>query len=93
MRGVLVGDHFSLQPKFVAEVAPLVASGDLKYSENHRRRASGTCRRPSSTCSAEPTPANAHPRRRLTSLSDIPQGRFLCVSCAGKWPWGVFSGN
>ncbi|MCU1684827.1 MAG: NADP-dependent oxidoreductase [Amycolatopsis sp.] len=33
MRGVLVGDHFGLQPKFVAEVAPLVAGGELKYAE------------------------------------------------------------
>ena len=33
VRGMLVGDHFGLQPQFVAEVAPLVASGDLKYSE------------------------------------------------------------
>jgi NADPH-dependent curcumin reductase CurA len=33
MRGMLVGDHYALRPKFVAEVAPLVASGELKYSE------------------------------------------------------------
>ncbi|WP_410648623.1 NADP-dependent oxidoreductase [Amycolatopsis sp. cmx-4-54] len=33
MRGMLVGDHFALQPQFVKEVAPLVASGELKYSE------------------------------------------------------------
>ena len=33
MRGMLVGDHFALRPKFIAEVAPLVASGELKYSE------------------------------------------------------------
>ncbi|MFD8500266.1 NADP-dependent oxidoreductase [Amycolatopsis sp. NPDC059657] len=33
MTGMLVGDHYDLQPKFVAEVAPLVASGQLKHSE------------------------------------------------------------
>jgi len=33
IRGMLVSDHLSLQPKFVADVAPLVASGELKYSE------------------------------------------------------------
>ncbi|MFE0027348.1 NADP-dependent oxidoreductase [Amycolatopsis sp. NPDC059021] len=33
MRGLLVLDHFGLQEQFVAEVAPLVASGQLKYSE------------------------------------------------------------
>ncbi|MEC3975375.1 NADP-dependent oxidoreductase [Amycolatopsis sp. H20-H5] len=33
MRGVLVLDHFGLQKQFVAEVAPLVASGQLKYEE------------------------------------------------------------
>jgi NADPH-dependent curcumin reductase CurA len=33
IRGMLVADHFDSQPKFVAEVAPLVASGELKYSE------------------------------------------------------------
>ena len=33
IRGFLVGDHFELQPKFREEVAPLVASGELKYEE------------------------------------------------------------
>ncbi|WP_116041634.1 NADP-dependent oxidoreductase [Amycolatopsis palatopharyngis] len=33
MRGMLVADHFDLQPKFVAEVAPLVQDGKIKYSE------------------------------------------------------------
>ncbi|MFD9965103.1 NADP-dependent oxidoreductase [Amycolatopsis sp. NPDC058986] len=33
MRGLLVLDHFGLQEQFVAEVAPLVASGQIKYSE------------------------------------------------------------
>ena len=33
IRGFLVGDHYDLQPKFVAEVAPLVRSGELKYDE------------------------------------------------------------
>ena len=33
MRGMLVRDHFNLRPQFVAEVAPLLASGKLKYSE------------------------------------------------------------
>ncbi|MFC0438525.1 NADP-dependent oxidoreductase [Kutzneria buriramensis] len=33
IRGLLVGDHYDLQPQFVAEVAPLVAGGQLKYSE------------------------------------------------------------
>ncbi|MDT7728150.1 MAG: hypothetical protein QOI21_4726 [Actinomycetota bacterium] len=33
IRGMLVADHFGLQSQFVAEVAPLVASGELKYSE------------------------------------------------------------
>ncbi|HTI26671.1 MAG TPA: NADP-dependent oxidoreductase [Kutzneria sp.] len=33
IRGLLVGDHYDLQPQFVAEVAPLVASGKLRYSE------------------------------------------------------------
>ncbi|QWF79929.1 NADP-dependent oxidoreductase [Amycolatopsis sp. CA-230715] len=33
MRGMLVSDHFDLQPKFLAEVAPLVRDGSIKYSE------------------------------------------------------------
>ncbi|MFC0547113.1 NADP-dependent oxidoreductase [Kutzneria chonburiensis] len=33
IRGLLVGDHYDLQPQFVSEVAPLVASGKLRYSE------------------------------------------------------------
>jgi NADPH-dependent curcumin reductase CurA len=33
IRGLLVGDHYDLQPQFVGEVAPLVASGKLKYTE------------------------------------------------------------
>src|SRR5690606_16474587 len=33
MRGLLVLDHAGLRDQFVAEVAPLVASGRLKYSE------------------------------------------------------------
>ncbi|MFF5986077.1 NADP-dependent oxidoreductase [Prauserella flavalba] len=33
MRGMLVGDHQHLRQEFVAEVAPLVADGRLKYSE------------------------------------------------------------
>jgi NADPH-dependent curcumin reductase CurA len=33
IRGLLVGDHYDLQPQFVAEVAPLVAGGKLKYTE------------------------------------------------------------
>jgi NADPH-dependent curcumin reductase CurA len=33
IRGLLVGDHYDLQPQFVAEVAPLVAGGQLKYTE------------------------------------------------------------
>ncbi|MEV0952046.1 NADP-dependent oxidoreductase [Promicromonospora sp. NPDC050249] len=33
MRGLLVLDHAGLRDQFVAEVAPLVASGELKYSE------------------------------------------------------------
>jgi NADPH-dependent curcumin reductase CurA len=33
VRGMLVADHYGLQQQFVSEVAPLVASGDLKYSE------------------------------------------------------------
>jgi NADPH-dependent curcumin reductase CurA len=33
IRGLLVGDHYDLQPQFVTDVAPLVAGGQLKYSE------------------------------------------------------------
>ncbi|MFC4001766.1 NADP-dependent oxidoreductase [Prauserella oleivorans] len=33
MRGFLVGDHVHLRPRFLAEVAPLVRDGSLKYSE------------------------------------------------------------
>jgi NADPH-dependent curcumin reductase CurA len=33
IRGMLVGDHYALRPQFMTEVAPLVASGELKYSE------------------------------------------------------------
>ncbi|WP_435272232.1 NADP-dependent oxidoreductase [Streptomyces parvulus] len=33
IEGFLVGDHYDLQPKFVAEVGPWVASGALKYRE------------------------------------------------------------
>ncbi|MFD8806539.1 NADP-dependent oxidoreductase [Streptomyces sp. NPDC059597] len=33
MEGFLVGDHYDLQPEFVREVGPWVASGELKYSE------------------------------------------------------------
>jgi NADPH-dependent curcumin reductase CurA len=33
MRGMLVGDHMQRQPDFVADVAPLVRDGRLKYSE------------------------------------------------------------
>jgi len=33
VRGMLVSDHFGLQPQFVTEVAPLVAKGELKYEE------------------------------------------------------------
>jgi NADPH-dependent curcumin reductase CurA len=33
VRGMLVGDHYGLRQQFVGEVAPLVASGKLKYSE------------------------------------------------------------
>ncbi|GAA3553068.1 NADP-dependent oxidoreductase [Amycolatopsis ultiminotia] len=33
MRGMLVLDHFGLREQFVSEVAPLVASGEIKYSE------------------------------------------------------------
>ncbi|MYW92540.1 NADP-dependent oxidoreductase [Amycolatopsis rubida] len=33
MRGLLVLDHWHLMQEFVAEVAPLVASGEIKYSE------------------------------------------------------------
>ncbi|MFD2467033.1 NADP-dependent oxidoreductase [Amycolatopsis silviterrae] len=33
MRGLLVLDHWDLMQEFVAEVAPLVASGEIKYSE------------------------------------------------------------
>ncbi|MGW4288119.1 NADP-dependent oxidoreductase [Streptomyces sp. NPDC004673] len=33
IEGFLVGDHYDLQPDFVREVAPLVASGELKYRE------------------------------------------------------------
>jgi NADPH-dependent curcumin reductase CurA len=33
MRGMLVGDHFDRRADFLAEVAPLVASGKLKYDE------------------------------------------------------------
>ncbi|MFM9441832.1 NADP-dependent oxidoreductase [Streptomyces acidiscabies] len=33
IEGFLVGDHSDLQPQFVAEVAPWIASGALKYRE------------------------------------------------------------
>ncbi|MET8975934.1 NADP-dependent oxidoreductase [Streptomyces sp. NPDC004539] len=33
IEGLLVGDHYDLQPEFVAEVAPWIASGALKYRE------------------------------------------------------------
>ena len=33
IKGLLVGDHYDLQPQFVAELAPLVASGKLRYTE------------------------------------------------------------
>ncbi|MGW1608830.1 NADP-dependent oxidoreductase [Streptomyces sp. NPDC002285] len=33
MEGLLVGDHYDLQPQFVQEVGPWVASGQLKYRE------------------------------------------------------------
>ncbi|MEU7348734.1 NADP-dependent oxidoreductase [Streptomyces bacillaris] len=33
LQGMLVGDHADLQPKFVEEVAGLLASGELKYQE------------------------------------------------------------
>ena len=33
VEGVLVGDHYDLQPEFVQEVGPWVASGQLKYRE------------------------------------------------------------
>ncbi|MEU4152630.1 NADP-dependent oxidoreductase [Streptomyces sp. NPDC026659] len=33
MEGFLVGDHYDLQPEFVREVGPWVASGELKYGE------------------------------------------------------------
>jgi NADPH-dependent curcumin reductase CurA len=33
IRGLLVGDHYDLQPQFLGEVAPLVAEGKLRYSE------------------------------------------------------------
>lgn len=33
IEGLLVGDHYDLQPQFVQEVGPWVASGELKYRE------------------------------------------------------------
>ncbi|MEU9322635.1 NADP-dependent oxidoreductase [Streptomyces canus] len=33
IEGFLVGDHYNLQPEFVSEVGPWVASGELKYRE------------------------------------------------------------
>ncbi|GAA1721983.1 NADP-dependent oxidoreductase [Fodinicola feengrottensis] len=33
MRGMLVNDHASLKDTFIAEVAPLIASGELRYRE------------------------------------------------------------
>ncbi len=33
IRGLLVIDHWDLQPQFVSEIAPLVSSGEIKYSE------------------------------------------------------------
>ncbi|MEU6536705.1 NADP-dependent oxidoreductase [Streptomyces sp. NPDC047000] len=36
IEGFLVGDHYDLQPQFVAEVGPWVASGALKYRETVR---------------------------------------------------------
>jgi NADPH-dependent curcumin reductase CurA len=33
MRGLLVIDHWHLMDQFIAEVAPLVAAGEIKYSE------------------------------------------------------------
>jgi len=33
IRGLLVIDHWHLQQQFVTEIAPLVSSGEIKYSE------------------------------------------------------------
>jgi NADPH-dependent curcumin reductase CurA len=33
MRGLLVSDHNAVRPRFLAEVGPLLASGELKYTE------------------------------------------------------------
>ncbi|MXM62654.1 zinc-binding dehydrogenase [Streptomyces sp. HUCO-GS316] len=33
IEGFLVGDHYDLQPQFVAEVGPWIRSGELKYRE------------------------------------------------------------
>ena len=33
IRGMLVSDHYALEPKFIAEVAPLVADGRIKHRE------------------------------------------------------------
>ncbi|KMS86763.1 NADP-dependent oxidoreductase [Prauserella rugosa] len=33
MRGFLVGDHFDARPRFIEEVAPLVADGSIAYRE------------------------------------------------------------
>lgn len=37
MEGMLVGDHYDLQPKFVEEVSAWVRSGELKYRETVTR--------------------------------------------------------
>ncbi|MFE6870363.1 NADP-dependent oxidoreductase [Kitasatospora sp. NPDC057692] len=37
MEGLLVGDHYDLQPKFVEEVSAWVRSGELKYRETATR--------------------------------------------------------
>ncbi|WP_033222352.1 NADP-dependent oxidoreductase [Kitasatospora phosalacinea] len=37
MEGLLVGDHYDLQPKFVEEVSAWVRSGELKYRETTTR--------------------------------------------------------
>jgi NADPH-dependent curcumin reductase CurA len=33
IKGLLVGDHYDMRPQFVSDVAPLVASGKLRYAE------------------------------------------------------------
>ncbi|GAA1384673.1 NADP-dependent oxidoreductase [Kitasatospora putterlickiae] len=37
MEGLLVGDHYDLQPRFVEEVSAWVRSGELKYRETETR--------------------------------------------------------